>query len=93
MTLTVTWGMWSLHQTRSRPSTLSSILPQTHWVIDNMNWNGDWEVGDILNIQFQVTIFSKLSLPQAHFTGAPPDMIYANLDGPGHPICGSGGCL
>ena len=60
---TATWGMLSLRQTRLEAAISPAILPQIHWVVDNMNWNGDWEVGDTLNIQFQVTKPTKPSFP------------------------------
>ena len=71
----------------------------------SFDWDGPQDVGDRLEIGFQVVEMQKFSeIPlcphnflnqehflgfQAHFSGNPPDLIYADFDGPDHPICGS----
>jgi len=56
----------------------ASSSDNVHWDITSFDWDGPQDVGDQLEIGFQV-----------HFSGDPPDLIYADFDGPDHPICGS----
>merc|ERR1712212_24567 len=56
----------------------ASSSDNIHWDITSFDWDGPQDVGDQLEIGFQV-----------HFSGDPPDLIYADFDGPDHPICGS----
>merc|ERR1712172_406846 len=58
----------------------ASSSDNVHWDISSFDWDGPQDVGDQLEIGFQV-----------HFSGDPPDLIYADFDGPDHPICGSSG--
>merc|ERR1712172_31046 len=58
----------------------ASSSDNVHWDITSFDWDGPQDVGDQLEIGFQV-----------HFSGDPPDLIYADFDGPDHPICGSSG--
>merc|ERR1712130_951248 len=56
----------------------ASSSDNIHWDITSFDWDGPQDVGDELEIGFQV-----------HFSGDAPDLIYADFDGPDHPICGS----
>merc|ERR1712038_461556 len=56
----------------------ASSSDNIHWDVTSFDWDGPQDVGDRLEIGFQ-----------AHFSGNPPDLIYADFDGPDHPICGS----
>merc|ERR1712130_431767 len=56
----------------------ASSSDNIHWDIISFDWDGPQDEGDRLEIGFQV-----------HFSGDPPDLIYADFDGPDHPICGS----
>jgi len=51
-----------------------------HWSIVPCEWDSDFQVGDTMDLSFQ-PMFP---------IGESPDLVYADLDGPDHPICGSG---
>jgi len=76
---------WTVHLEFDRPLggldcyiAQASTSDSIHWDISSFDWDGPQDVGDQLEIGFQV-----------HFSGDPPDLIYADFDGPDHPICGS----
>jgi len=51
-----------------------------HWSVVPCEWDSDFQVGDTMDIPFQ-PMFA---------IGSSPDLVYADLDGPGHSICGTG---
>ena len=72
-----------------------------HWSIVPCEWDSDFQVGDTIDLSFQVdiiiiianivkTIITVIFLQPMFPIGASPDLVYADLDGPDHPICGSG---
>ena len=82
--------------------------PKVHWSVVPCEWDSDFQVGDTMDIPFQVRSISSLStivnVPQKwpwivivvntlqpmFAIGSSPDLVYADLDGPGHSICGTG---
>ena len=82
--------------------------PKVHWSVVPCEWDSDFQVGDTMDIPFQVRSISSLSnivnVPQnwswivivvntlqpMFAIGSSPDLVYADLDGPGHSICGTG---
>jgi len=57
----------------------ASSQDNINWVVKNMEWNGDINNGDTVDLGFQGTFSSATA----------PDLIYADLDGKDHSICGS----
>ena len=73
------------------------FLLQIHWDVTNLSWDGEQEEGDQLEIGFQVihpmiimiVIVDNFFASKVHFSGTPPDLVYADFDGPDHSICGT----
>jgi len=53
---------------------------QINWAITPLDWDMDFEIGDTVDIGFTLRYTSS----------NPADVLYADFDGPDHPICGSG---